>query len=426
MIMLDVEHVSKVYMLGQIAETTLRDSFQRLGAKMRGRKDPTRPIGMDFKHGELFTALDDVSFSVMKGERVGIIGHNGAGKSTILKLISQVTSPTAGRIGLNGRVSSILEVGTGFHLELTGRENIYMNGAILGMRKKDIDEKLEEIIDFSECRQFIDTPVKRYSSGMFVKLGFAVAAHLNSEIVIMDEVLAVGDMAFQKKCLDKMNELSKNEGKTILYVSHNMGTIRRLCNRAIVLEKGHLIFDGDVEPGIERYMGSTRLMEMINVYDNPRRHSGDGKIWIRQTRILDKTEDPIYYSGEKVRIGIDFTAEESFERLAFRWAIHSSGDISVGMATTRSDICACPGDNYISLELDIDMLAPGKYVVYLTAYSVNDYGYHEVHDSIVDAFVFEKLLLKDENNRMDWQQNEWGHMMFPVMDALPCELSEIK
>ena len=175
-----------------------------------------------------------------RGDALGIIGHNGAGKSTLLKLLSRVTAPTAGSISYNGRITSMLEVGTGFHGELTGRENIYMNGAILGMTKKEIDAKMEQIIDFSEVRQFIDTPVKRYSSGMYVKLAFSVAAHLDSEIMIMDEVLAVGDMAFQKKCLDKMREAADKEGRTVLYVSHNMNTIRQLCDRCIVLEHGRI------------------------------------------------------------------------------------------------------------------------------------------------------------------------------------------
>ena len=199
-IMLKVENVSKVYRLGEIGGTTLRESLQRTKARILKKEDPTKKIGAkNYNKGEKFRALDDISFEVKKGERIGIIGHNGAGKSTLLKLISRVTGPTEGIIYLNGRVASMLEVGTGFHGELTGRENVYMNGAILGMTKKEIDAKIDKIIEFSEVRQFIDTPVKRYSSGMYVKLAFSVAAHLDSEIMIMDEVLAVGDMAFQNK-----------------------------------------------------------------------------------------------------------------------------------------------------------------------------------------------------------------------------------
>ena len=253
-VMVKVEHISKQYRLGMIGGTTLREEMQRKLAKMKGKEDPTRKLGEQNRGnvGELFYALDDVSFEVKKGEAVGIIGHNGAGKSTILKLISQVTGPTTGSIELNGRVASMLEVGTGFHPELSGRENIYMNGAILGMTKAEIDSKIEDIIDFSECRQFIDTPVKRYSSGMYIKLAFSVAAHLESEILIMDEVLAVGDAKFQEKSLGRMGD-EAHGGRTVLYVSHNMNTIRTLCDRVIVLDHGKKVFDGDVEQGIGIY-----------------------------------------------------------------------------------------------------------------------------------------------------------------------------
>ena len=196
-----------------------------------------------------------------------------------------------------------------------------------------------------------------------------------------------------------------------------MGTIRRLCNRVIVLEKGHMIFDGDVESGIEYYMGSTRTMELINVYDYENRHSGDGLIRINKTKFLDKTGYPIFYSGENIRLGIKFKAEKSFRNLAFRWIIYSYADTCVGMATTKTDIHANIGDNYISTVLDISWLAPGKYVVYISAYSVNEYGYNLMHDMVADAFVFEKVLMVGENNNMDWHHNEWGHMMFPTMKS---------
>ena len=255
-LMIKVEGVSKEYRLGVIGGTTLREEMQRMVAKIRHKEDPTLKIGQERvnKVGK-FMALSDISFEARKGEALGIIGHNGAGKSTLLKLITRITAPTSGVIGLNGRVASMLEVGTGFHPELTGRENIYVNGAILGMTKKEIDSKIEDIIDFSECRQFIDTPVKRYSSGMYVKLAFSVAANLDSEIVIMDEVLAVGDVAFQNKCIQKMKEIAAS-GRTVFYVSHNMGTIRSLCNRCIVLNKGKVQFDGGVEEAIECYVST--------------------------------------------------------------------------------------------------------------------------------------------------------------------------
>jgi len=314
-IMLRIKNVSKQYKLGQIGGTTLRDELQRVRAKRKGLEDPTRRIGAkDYNKGEIFMALDGVSFEVKKGERVGIIGHNGAGKSTLLKLISRVTAPTTGTISMNGRVASMLEVGTGFHGELTGRENIYMNGAILGMTKKEIDAKIEDIIDFSEVREFIDTPVKRYSSGMYVKLAFSVAAHLDSEIMIMDEVLAVGDMAFQKKCLDKMSDVSKTEGRTILYVSHNMNTIRQLCDRCIVLDHGKVIFDGDVEEAIGVYMGANT--DVSYHYDYTREYHTNanaiGGITIRSLDVLDGSRE-IYQTGNIIDVTILFDAEKDFD-----------------------------------------------------------------------------------------------------------------
>ena len=250
------ENLTKEYKLGVIGSGTLRHDLQSWYARKRGKDDPNLKIGSNhYSAGDRFLAIDSLDIEIDRGERVGIIGANGAGKSTFLKLLSRVTSPTDGEIRFRGRIASMLEVGTGFHGELTGRENIYLNGAILGMSKAEITEKIDKIIEFSECEKFIDTPVKRYSSGMFVKLAFAVAAHLDAEILIMDEVLAVGDMQFQKKCITKMRELALNENRTVLYVSHNMNTIRELCNRCIVLDHGKKIFDGDVENAIKIYLG---------------------------------------------------------------------------------------------------------------------------------------------------------------------------
>ena len=207
-----------------------------------------------FKNDKYIKALDNISFSVNKGERIGLIGNNGAGKSTLLKLISKLTSPDEGYIGYNGKLTSMLEVGTGFNNELTGRENIYLNGAILGMSKKEIDDKLDDIISFSEIEEFIDTPIKRYSSGMYTRLAFAVAIYLSADIVLMDEVLAVGDTSFQKKSINKMLEIAKRKDRTIFFISHNMELIKELCNRIIYLDKGKIIFDGDVNEGIKLYL----------------------------------------------------------------------------------------------------------------------------------------------------------------------------
>ena len=266
-IVIKIDHVSKEYRLGAIGGGTLQGDLQSWWARIRGKEDPNSIIGTETKGktGDRFLALNDVSFEVRKGEAVGIIGHNGAGKSTLLKLLSRVTAPTSGTISYNGRIASMLEVGTGFHPELTGRENVYMNGAILGMTKAEIDRKFEQIVEFAEMEKFIDTPVKRYSSGMYVKLAFSVAAHLDSEIMVMDEVLAVGDMKFQQKCLGRMGDAANTEGRTVLYVSHNMNTIRQLCKRCIVMDHGRVIFDGDTEQAISIYMENSA--EMALEYD---------------------------------------------------------------------------------------------------------------------------------------------------------------
>lgn len=251
------EHLSKYYRLGVINNGTLFRDIQTWIALKRGKEDPHSKIGEHKYDGTAdgFWALKDLNFEINQGDRVGIIGKNGAGKSTLLKILSRITAPTEGVVKLRGRVASLLEVGTGFHAELTGRENIYLNGAILGMKKKEVDRKLDEIIAFSEIEQHIDTPVKRYSSGMYVRLAFAVAAHLDSEILIADEVLAVGDAAFQKKALGKMNDLSTGQGRTVLFVSHQMNAVKNLCNKGIILEKGRIIrTDDDINDSVSWYL----------------------------------------------------------------------------------------------------------------------------------------------------------------------------
>jgi lipopolysaccharide transport system ATP-binding protein len=265
---ISVENLSKIYRLGQIGTGTFANDMQVWWAKLRGKPNPLLKIGMqDYanREGEDLWALRDVSFTVEQGEVLGIIGRNGAGKSTLLKILSRVTAPTSGKIKIKGRVASLLEVGTGFHPDLTGRENIYLNGVILGMKRDEITRKFDEIVDFSEVEKFIDTPVKRYSSGMYVRLAFAVAAHLDPEILAVDEVLAVGDAEFQKKCLGKMGNVAQG-GRTVLFVSHNMGAMSRLCKRGILLHQGYLSSTGEMGELIDQYLQQSMDTKQSEVF----------------------------------------------------------------------------------------------------------------------------------------------------------------
>ena len=420
--MIRIDHVSKQYRLGQIGGTTLRDELQRLSARLHHREDPTRRIGArEYKAGETFLALDDVSFDVKPGERVGIIGRNGAGKSTLLKLISRVTAPTSGMIGLNGRVASMLEVGTGFHGELTGRENIYMNGAILGMSRREIDKKIEDIIEFSECRQFIDTPVKRYSSGMYVKLAFSVAAHLDSEIMIMDEVLAVGDMAFQKKCLEKMSDVSKSQGRTILYVSHNMNTIRQLCSRCVVLDHGKLVFQGDVEETINHYinLGSASYAREISLADATRLGG------ISRTILFTKADMGrdlnVYSADESLHIAFTVDATNDYKDIRLMMILFYQDDTRIGK--TESDFFSVrKGTNEIEISVPLEGLADGTYHYEISILQRSHSFAREKCDCIPNVLPFtiynsEVFGIKGEK----WKSNYWGHIMMKPVEIMKVE-----
>ncbi len=411
-VMLKVENVSKEYRLGQIGRTTLREELQRRSAKFHHREDPTRKIGAAVHvPGETFLALDHVSFEVEKGERVGIIGRNGAGKSTLLKLISRITAPTTGDIWLDGRVASMLEVGTGFNGELTGRENIYMNGAILGMRKREIDAKIEDIIEFSECRQFIDTPVKRYSSGMYVKLAFSVSAYLDADIMIMDEVLAVGDLAFRKKCLEKMDEVSRAGGRTVLFVSHNMNTIRQFCDRCMVLDRGRIIFDGDVEKAIDLYvgpeLGAERLVDLRSMQRTPDfvPHAAT----MTEMECLG-TDSNVFPMGSVLDLRMACTAEEETVNVQLRIIIKDMERRAVTMMTTTRGFHLEPSaETQLYFTLDTSRLAPGKYTVNPVVYLVNKHGEDRRLDGLNDIWCFEITQPPGFNLNMDWKQRRWGY-----------------
>ena len=404
--------VKKMYKLGQIGGGTLQGDLQSWWARVRGKEDPNTKIGTDQRLvGQTFMALNGIDLTVYKGEALGIIGGNGAGKSTMLKLLSRVTAPTEGEIDIYGRIASMLEVGTGFNGEMTGRENVYLNGAILGMTKAEIDAKMEQIIEFSEVREFIDTPVKRYSSGMYVKLAFSVAAHLDSEIMIMDEVLAVGDMAFQKKCLDKMRDAAKQEGRTVLYVSHNMNTIRQLCDRCVVLDKGRVVFEGDVEEAIEIYMPNQWENAQVeyNFESTSVRHpNSSDAVRFSWLKLLRKNE-PVFDLNERILFKFCLRSISVFADLKLRIELISANDMPIGIVPSlhlgriekneRREFC---------IDFMPQGLIPGKYRVNLVLFDTDQYGNSYDIDLILPAFVFEV----QGEEVITWNRRAWGHIMF--------------
>ncbi|TXB63792.1 ABC transporter ATP-binding protein [Phaeodactylibacter luteus] len=330
-----LENISKQYRLGLVGTNTLRGDIQRWWYRMRGKEDPTLKIGeenqLDSRAGEYVWALRDINLEVQQGEVLGIIGKNGAGKSTLLKILSRVTGPTTGRITAHGRIASLLEVGTGFHPELTGRENIYLNGAILGMTKQEIRSKFDEIVDFAGVAKYVDTPVKRYSSGMYVRLAFAVAAHLEPEILIVDEVLAVGDAEFQKKAIGKMQDISKGGGRTVLFVSHNMASVQKLCERSILLEYGKIVLRGHTNEVVNQYLKRSEgyLPEskaIVNLSTHPNKVL-DPKIGFQKLRLLiDGKEDTILHTNCVLEIELHVVIRRANENIRLGIVIKSDNN----------------------------------------------------------------------------------------------------
>lgn len=319
MSIIQVENISKKYIISH--KGGQRSKYNSLGEtitnKIKGFLPFTKSSKQNTKNQkEEFWALKDISFEVNQGDKIGIIGRNGAGKSTLLKILSRITEPTKGKVKIKGRIASLLEVGTGFHPELTGRENIFLNGAILGMKKEEIKRKFDEIVAFSEIEKFLDTPVKRYSSGMYVRLAFAVAAHLESEILLVDEVLAVGDAEFQKKCLGKMEDVSK-EGRTVLFVSHNMSAVRTLCNKGLVLSSGNILFHGDINDTINTYQKSGYNKQHWVGRD------GDSFISILETKVYDADNNKSFANNNDIFIKIVINLSDSFNDLVIGFTLHS-------------------------------------------------------------------------------------------------------
>lgn len=363
---ISVEDLCKSYQLGVIGTGTFYGDLKRWWARQRGKPDPYLKVGEadhGNRNGETIWALKDVTFSVQQGEALGIIGRNGAGKSTLLKILSQVTAPTSGIAKVKGRIASLLEVGTGFHPDLTGHENIYLNGAILGMPKAEIRRKFDEIVEFSGIQKFIDTPVKRYSSGMYVRLAFAVAAHLDPDILLVDEVLAVGDAAFQAKCLGKMGEVT-HEGRTVIFVSHNMGAISRFCSRVILLKEGKIFKDEATQEAIDAYYET--LHERNRYASNGNRIIDAGAGFVRWS--TGNTHDPAcyqVYSRDPVNLAFLLSVKEPVEQAYFGIAFYSAeGQLVWAMRSEDADKGfqdLTPGDYEVNFSLPTLPLRPGHY-----------------------------------------------------------------
>ncbi|MBQ2724508.1 MAG: ATP-binding cassette domain-containing protein [Clostridia bacterium] len=410
-----VDHVSKEYRLGAIGGATLKAEIQSKIAKLRKQEDPNLKIGQKaHDKNERFLALDDLSFEVKKGETIGIIGHNGAGKSTILKLICRVTAPTKGNIFMNGRITSMLEVGTGFHPELTGRENVYLNGAILGMNKAEISRKFDEIVEFSEVGQFIDTPVKRYSSGMKVKLAFAVASHLDSEIMIMDEVLAVGDVNFQNKCIDRMKKVAAEEGRTILYVSHNMATVKSLCERCIVLSHGTKAFDGPTDEAIAVYMKNEDL-DNTTFFDtsNAKRHPKCNCRHLLQSLEIPGSSVSQFEYGEKFPFRMTWKSENADERLLFKMIVNGIDTTPVGVVF-GGELPHKKGINQAEYLFDTSFLVPGRYTVDVILYDEDKSGNVMFYDRTA-ALRFE-IRHGEQSVKLKHWFKDWGNAVLPCVE----------
>ena len=395
-----VNNISKAYQLGEFSTGTLSRDIERFIAKIRGKEDPFLKIGQTNDRtikGEsnVVWSLKDIDFEINQGETVGVIGKNGAGKSTPLKILSRVTSPTTGNIKIKGRIASLLEVGTGFHPELTGKENIFLNGAILGMRKGEIKRKLDEIIDFAGIQRYVDTPVKRYSSGMYVRLAFAVAAHLESEILIVDEVLAVGDAEFQKKCLGKMSDISSGEGRTILFVSHNMGSINQLCKRSILLNSGTILKDDLTNNVTRAYID---LINPKNVFGYLKEERDESKIAeFSKIQLLSK---PVIDYSDPIIVHFEGFVKNFFPGLIIGVAVQDVNLVRVTTIVYEIKPNDLIGDKFSgTLTIPENTLAPNSYSLKLALWNnlTHTYDYvdktceFQIKDNGTELALYEEL-----------------------------------
>jgi ABC-type polysaccharide/polyol phosphate transport system ATPase subunit len=420
--MIRAENIGKKYTIGhqQDSNKMLREVIAD-GAKaikqtlLRSNLKPQ--AGMAY---EDFWALNDVSFTIQQGEVVGIIGSNGAGKSTLLKVLSRITEPTKGRITLNGRVSSLLEVGTGFHPELSGRENIFLNGAVLGMSKVEIQRKFDEIVAFAEVEKFLDTPVKRYSSGMYVRLAFAVAAHLEPEILIVDEVLAVGDAAFQKKCLGKMGEVAQNQGRTVLFVSHNMQAVSQLTKRCIMLAKGNVIFDGATEQGIKTYLSMQKeSSERAGYYEAPKSKSGN---YVQWAKVNTSEEEGVHGWGQPITFEFALCIQEPQDSLCFSFQVLNE----LEQPTIISWLFDGQAPYQKKAGLFLLRCHMPKFRLYMGSYTVrtwlSDRRSNHRWESLSSICSFDVSMHGVEREEYNWQPDECTYLEDSIWETIPQEV----
>lgn len=416
-IAISFEHVSKMYQLGTVGTGTISNDFKRWWQmSVLGKEDPFLKIGQtndrtSKSKSEFVYALRDIDFQVEKGDVVGIIGKNGAGKSTLLKLLSRITAPTTGYIRAKGRIASLLEVGTGFHPELTGRQNIYMNGAIMGMRKHEIDRKLDEIVDFAGCELYIDTPVKRYSSGMQVRLGFAVAAFLEPEILVVDEVLAVGDAEFQKKAIGKMQDVAQGQGRTVLFVSHNMASVRALCRSGVVLKDGMVEMVGTADECVDFYVGSSiaDFYAETDVAHSKCKFGGNRTLDLQYTHIK-MLNDPLNMSTEEpIRLQLQFRRNNPKTREAqFGIFFNNSSDVVVQACYTPPIELPETGEHFqADVVIPHHFLAKGTYRVDLNISKFDYNAFARDHDLIFGALAFKVQYVDADHQKMftAWPRN---------------------
>ena len=401
---IEINNLSKVYDLGLVGTGTLSKDLNRSWAKLRGKPDPYATLvelndRTQKSSSNMIYALKDINFSVEQGEVLGIIGKNGAGKSTLLKILSQITSPSTGSIKMKGRVASLLEVGTGMHPEMTARQNIYLNGSLMGMRRHEITSKLDEIVDFAGIEKYIDTPTKRFSSGMTVRLGFAIAAFLDPEILIVDEVLAVGDVEFQKKAVGKMQDISNSEGRTVLFVSHNMASVKNLCTKGIILVNGEIIHSGTAEESVDYYLKKTMELSDIAVSERTDRE-GNGLVKFNAVNIENENGSRVrnIISGKSCKFIIDYInfSKEPLDKLFFGITIYDANEMITTIITTDElgvNLIINKEKGAIIIDIDNLLLRAGKYTMMLfLSHKENSGANNVVFDRITNVieFVVEK------------------------------------